>query len=64
MSAPEKSTGQNTPPAGSAGQREGVGGYEPPAITLLGTLAELTEGHNAGINSDLTFPASGVGTRY
>lgn len=36
--------------------------YEPPTITRLGTLAELTEGHNAGHNSDITFVASGVGT--
>jgi hypothetical protein len=34
--------------------------HEPPRITILGTVAELTLGHNPGPISDLTFPGSGV----
>jgi hypothetical protein len=33
--------------------------YEPPAITELGTLVEMTRGHDPGTRTDAAFP---VGT--
>ncbi|MGA2013392.1 MAG: lasso RiPP family leader peptide-containing protein [Solirubrobacteraceae bacterium] len=35
--------------------------YEPPALTRLGTLAELTHGTPGGHTSDLTFPVGSFG---
>jgi hypothetical protein len=36
----------------------GIDGYEPPAITVLGTLAELTLGSSSSHGSDGTFTGS------
>ena len=31
--------------------------YEPPAITELGTIVEMTRGHDPGTRTDAAFPA-------
>lgn len=52
--------GHNRAPGGVGGQDCGPDrreAYEPPAITVLGSLAELTQGNSEGI-TDGTFPGS------
>jgi len=55
MNTPTPTPKQPNPPA-----PERPAAYQPPALTVLGTLAHLTHGQNLGNNSDLTFVGSGV----
>jgi hypothetical protein len=50
---PEPAAGVATPPSGCV-----VPAYEPPTVTRLGTVSEITQGANPGGSSDLTFAAS------
>lgn len=42
----------------AAGQSAPIDAYEPPALVVLGTVAELTRGNNTQAHTDGTFPGS------